>query len=163
MTGAAIGSAPTPFRESLALNRPLVRISLAAASLLICCGDTSGSCKTSNNNSFNIGPSKGQVIGAAVGVGAVIAVGTVVLVHVHNVHHTVKGCVLATADGIEVQTGDHKMYHLAGDVSKIHEGDLVDLHGDKIKKTKDAKGDQVFQVTKLKKDHGPCKVAPSTP
>ena len=117
-----------------------------------------------SNQQFNIGPSKGQVIGAAVGVVAVIAVGTVVLVEVHKSHHTVKGCVTSGPDGMEVTTeGDKpKTYRLDGDTASVKPGDLVRFHGDKVKKAKDSTGDQVFRVQKISREYGACKVAPAT-
>src|ERR1035441_1754261 len=51
----------------------------------------------------SIGPSKGEIIGASVGVVAVVVVGTVVLVEVHNSHHTIKGCVFSGPSGLQVQ------------------------------------------------------------
>ncbi len=139
------------------MHRPLVRISIAAVALLICCGDTSGGCNNSNTSIGHIGPTGGQIAAAGVGVGVVV-VGTIVLVHVHNTHHNVNGCVMADSSGIELRTADNKLYRLTGDVAAIHEGDFVQLHGDRVKKTKDLTGDQVFQVTKLKRDKGPFKL-----
>jgi hypothetical protein len=115
-------------------------------------------CNTANEK---IGPSKGEVIGAAVAVIAVVTVATVVLVEVHKSHHTVKGCVSTGPNGVEVTTdGDQpKTYRLEGDTLNVKEGDLVRFSGDKVKKTKDSHGDQTFKVAKIKKDYGPCKVA----
>src|ERR1035441_5429626 len=54
-----------------------------------------------------IGPSTGEIVGAAVGVAAVVTIGTVALVEVHNSHHTIKGCVLAGPGGLQVQNMDN--------------------------------------------------------
>ena len=130
---------------------------------LLCGAQSPQGCNTSNTN-YNIGPSKGEVTAAAVGVVAVIAVGTVVLVEVHKSHHMVKGCVSSGPNGIEVTTeGDKpKTYVLEGNMATVKTGDLVRFHGNKVKKTKDSTGDQTFQVQKISKDYGPCKV-PQTP
>jgi hypothetical protein len=106
-----------------------------------------------------IGPSGGQVA-AGVAIVAAVVVGTVVLVEVHKNHHRVKGCVFDGPSGIELRTGGDtpKVYSLAGDASKITVGDMVRLHGNKVKKTKDSAGDQTFTVEKITKDYGPCKL-----
>jgi hypothetical protein len=62
------------------------------------------SCNTSNSQPTTIGPSKGEVVGAAVAVVAVVVVATVVLVEVHNSHHTIKGCVSMGPSGLKGET-----------------------------------------------------------
>ena len=127
--------------------------SMIAVSLFLFCGQTApATCNT------QIGPSKGEVIGVGVAAGAVIA--TVVLVEVNHSHHTIKGCVFAGPNGVEIRTDNGtKTYTLAGDPN-VKVGDLVKLHGTKIKKVKDSTGDQTFTVEKLNKDYGPCKATP---
>ena len=107
----------------------------------------------------NIGPSKGEIVGAAVGVGAAVAV--VVLLEVNHSHHTLKGCVVSNATGLELRTSDSRLYQLDGDVSKIHVGDKVKIHGSRIKREKNATGDQVFKVEALNKAYGPCDATPA--
>ena len=129
--------------------------------LFCCCGwSTPQSCATPEPQSQ---PSlTGAVVGAAVGVSA-IAVGTAVLIHVHKTHHNLKGCVIAGQGGLElVNDGDKKTYALAGITTDIKIGDKVHIHGDKVKKAKDSIADQTFEVDKLSKDYGPCKVMPAT-
>jgi hypothetical protein len=102
------------------------------------------------------------VIGVGVAAAAVITIGTVVLVHNHNSHHTIKGCVVSGPEGIQIQSGsgsDMKTYTLAGDPN-IKVGDLVKVHGDKVKKVKNSTDPQTFTVEKLNKDYGPCKTTP---
>lgn len=113
----------------------------------------------------SIGPSGGEVLAAAVGVVAVIVVGTVVLVEVHKSHHTVKGCVSTGPNGVEVTTIEDKprTYMLDGDTASVKVGDLVRVHGDKIKKAKDSTADQVFRVQKINKDYGPCPAVKKIP
>ena len=115
-------------------------------------------CGNSNDN-FSVGPSKGEVVGAAVGVGAVVA--AVTIVAVNHSHHTLNGCVFAGQNGLQLRTSDSKTYAIEGDAADIKAGDKVKLHGSRVKKTKDSSGDQVFKVEKLKKDYGPCHVTPA--
>jgi hypothetical protein len=129
--------------------------SMVAVSLFLFCGQTAPA--TCNN--AQIGPSKGAVIGTGVAVVGVIVIGTVVLVHVHNSHHNIKGCVVAGPKGVEIRTDDSKNYALTGDTN-VKVGDLVRVHGSKIKKVKNSTDDQTFMVEKLNKDYGPCKTTP---
>jgi len=102
---------------------------------------------------------------AGIALVAAAAITTVVLIDVHHNHHTVKGCVFAGPNGIQVQTqGDPiKTYTLSGITAAAKVGDLVKIHGDKIKKTKDSTGDETFRVESLSKDYGPCQVKPGIP
>lgn len=136
-------------------------ISMIAVSLFLFCGQTAPvAC-----NEGSIGPSKGEVIGVGVAAVGVVVIGTVVLVHVHNSHHTIKGCVVAGPSGVQIQSGsgsEMKIYTLAGDTN-VKIGDMVKVHGNKMKKTKNSPDDETFTVEKLNKDYGPCSVAPSSP
>jgi len=134
------------------LSRRLGVSAFAALAVLLCTGSTAPA-------SCNIGPSNAQVIGAAVGVGAVVAVAIIVPIEVSKSHHQLTGCVLTSANGLELQTSDAKTYSLDGDAASIKVGDRVKIHGSKIKKTKDSTGPQVFKVEMLKKDYGPCPAA----
>jgi hypothetical protein len=131
-------------------------VSLAAVSIFLLCGDTApASC-----NQTQIGPSKGEVIGVGVAAVAVVVIGTVTLVHVHNSHHTIKGCVVAGPNGVQIRSDNGgKTYTLAGSTN-VKVGDLVKVHGDKVKKVKGSTDDETFTVEKLNKDYGPCKVTP---
>jgi hypothetical protein len=42
-------------------------------------------------------------------------------------------------------------------------GDVIKLHGAKIKGQKDSAGDQDFAVESINRDYGPCKVMPAPP
>jgi len=150
------GTSPAP-KPPPAARRRLGIAALAALSVLFCSGATGpATC------SGNIGPSSGEVIGAAVGIGAAVLVIVVVAVEVSNGHHTVSGCVISGPNGLELQTSD-KRYALEGDATSIKVGDRVKIHGSRVKKTKDTKGDQVYRVERLKKDYGPCPVKMSAP
>jgi hypothetical protein len=139
-------------------------VAFAALSPLLLSGATSPSGCSASNSSFNIGPSKGEVVGAAIGVGAVITVGTVVLVHVHNSHHTIQGCVTAGPDGIQVHNkGDKKVYTVTGVTAGVKVGDIVKVHGDKKKHGRSSIGGEEFVVQKINKDYGPCEVASAAP
>lgn len=136
-------------------------IAFAALSSFLLSGSTS---PTSCPSSGNIGPSGGQVAGAIIGVGAVITVGTVVLVKVHNSHHTIRGCVTAGPDGIQVRNkGDKKVYTITGATAGVKVGDVVKVHGNKERHHKDSNGGEEFVVQKINRDYGPCEVASATP
>jgi hypothetical protein len=75
---------------------------------------------------------------------------------VENSKHTLQGCLFSGADGLELRTGDSKIFALEGNAATIKVGDRVKLHGSKPKNTKDSAGDQVFVVEKLDKDYGRC-------
>ena len=133
-------------------------LSMIAVSLFLFCGQSAPvAC-----NQQQIGPSKGEVIGVGVAAVGVVVIGTVVLVHVHNSHHTIKGCVVAGLSGVQIQSGtgsDMKTYTLSGDTN-VKVGDLVKVHGNKVKKVKNSTDDQTFIVEKLNKDYGPCTATP---
>lgn len=129
----------------------------AGLAVLLCSGSTSPTgCQSGSLG--NIGPSNGEVLGAAVGLGAVIAVAIIVPVEISHSHHTLTGCVFTGPRGLELRTSDSKTYALEGDAATIKVGDRVKLHGSKAKKTKDTTGDQVFRVEKLNRDFGSCHV-----
>lgn len=130
-----------------------------ALSLLVCCGATTGSCNTSNEQ---IGPSEGEVVGVAVAAVAVVAVTAVVLVEVHHSHHTLKGCIFNGSNGLELRTDDNKSYALAGTTDNIAPGDTVRLHGNHQKPPKGAIADPEFVVQKMQKNYGPCQALAST-
>jgi len=143
-------------------TKKMVAIGLAS---LVCCATfgSTGCTNGLNDTNFNFGPSKAQVTAAAIGVGAVV-VGTVVLIHVHHSHHTVKGCVFSDQNGLEVQSqGDMKNYALTGETASVKVGELVRFHGSKIRKVKGSTGNQTFTVERITRDYGPCKVNSGQP
>jgi hypothetical protein len=130
---------------------------MVALSSFLLCGfqQSPTSCKSSGS----IGPSNAEVIGVAVAVGAVIVVGTVVLVEVHKSHHTIKGCVTAGPNGLQVENdSDKKIYSLTGVPANVKAGDIVKVNGNKEKKAKGSTDNQQFVVAKMSKDYGPCQV-----
>jgi len=132
-------------------------VSLALLGFFLLCGDTAPA--TCNDPP----PSHTGAEAAGIAIVAGVVIGTVVLVHVHNSHHNIKGCVVAGPAGIQIHSdGDQKTYTLVGDTN-VKVGDLVRVHGSKIKKTKDNKDDETFAVEKLNKDYGPCKASPAKP
>jgi hypothetical protein len=136
-----------------------------ALASLVCCATIGNTGCTNNlkNDDFKFGPSGAQVTAAAIGVGAVV-VGTVVLIHVHHSHHTLKGCVSNGTNGLEAQTQDNmKTYSLTGETANIKVGDLVRFHGSRGKKVKGSAGNQTFAVEKISKDYGPCSVNSAPP
>ena len=129
---------------------------------ILCTGASSPSgCNNSSSGLANIGPSNGEIIGAAVGIGAVVAVAIIVPVEISRSHHILTGCVVTGPNGLELQTSDSKTYSLEGDAAGIKVGDKVKLHGTKIKKTKESTGPGVFKVEHLNRNYGPCPVAPA--
>jgi hypothetical protein len=141
------------------MNRRSGIIAATALTSFIFCGaaTTTQSCSEPQGH---IGPSTGEIVGAIVGVAAVITVGTVVLVEVHNAHHTIKGCVTAGPGGVQIQNeGDKKMYTVTGVTQDVKVGDRVKVHGDKENKPKGSTADQVFAVQKLNKNYGACQIA----
>ncbi len=142
-------------KPSSIANRRLGIAAFAGLAVLFCSGSTApAGCQSSGN----IGPSQGEVVGAAVGIGAVIVVAIIVPVEISHSHHTLAGCVFTGPNGLELRTSDSKTYALEGDAASIKVGDRVKLHGSKVKKTKDTSGDQVFKVEKLNRDYGSCHV-----
>lgn len=142
--------------------RPTTALTLSL-SVIICCGATGGSCNSSNDN-FSFGPSKGEVVGAAVGAGALIAAAIIIPVEISKSHHTLKGCIFSTPAGLELRTTDNKTYALSGTTADIAPGSTLRLHGNRQKHDKNSPGDQVFIVQKMQKNYGPCQaLAPATP
>ena len=133
----------------------------ALSSFLLCGAGSPSGCTSSGSGSNNIpGTSitEGQAIGILAGSGAAIAVGTIVLVEVHKSHHTVRGCVTAGPDGLQVHNqGDQKVYALTGVTANVKVGDVVKLNGNKEKKQKDSAGDEDFMIRKMSRDYGPCR------
>jgi hypothetical protein len=105
--------------------------------------------------SFDIGPTKAQVVGVAIGIGAVgAAIGLGVYYGVHH-GHSLTGCATSTTIGLELQTDDHQTYALNGEVATITSGNRVRVGGKKSKKNSGAT--RSFLVEKVSKDFGPCK------
>jgi hypothetical protein len=137
------------------MNRRMGITSLAALSSLLLSAATSPSgCQG------HIGPSNGEVYGAAAGIAAGVVVGTVVLVEVHKSHHTIKGCVTSGPNGLEVlNEEDKKTYPLTGVTANVKVGDVIQVHGSKEKK--DSSGNQDFVVEKMGRDFGQCNAEPA--
>jgi hypothetical protein len=142
------------------VRRPVATLTLAL-SLLLCCGASSGSCNSSNDN-FSVGPTKGQVIGATVGAAAVVAAAIIIPVEISKSHHTLKGCIFSTPAGLELRTADNKTFALSGTTADIAPGSTVRIHGNRQKHEKNAPGDQVFIIQKMQKNYGPCQALAST-
>src|SRR5260370_19724429 len=115
-----------------------------------------------DSQSFNIGPSKGQVVGAILGAAVVLGGTTAVLIEVHHKHHTVKGCVSSGANGLQVESDDKKTYLLTGNTLNIKTDTLLKLHGAKLRNPKHSAGAPTFEVEKVSKDYGPYRVSPKT-
>jgi hypothetical protein len=136
----------------------------AAASILgLLSVFVSGCCQTGSPcENTPIGPSKGQIVGIAIGAvaGTALVVGTVVAIN-HD-HHILKGCVSPGPDGLQLtRDSDKKVFSLVGAPADIKPGEKVKLHGTKQKKQKGSPGNQQFVVERVTKDFGRCEA--STP
>lgn len=107
------------------------------------------------------GCTRGEEIGSTVGITAAVALIVVVAVEVHNGHHTLRGCISNGPNGLELRTSDARMFALDGGGGALKAGDLMKLHGSKLRRTKNANGDGVFRVESVKKDYGTCPVNPT--
>ena len=114
-----------------------------------------------DNQPLNFGPTKGQVVGVILGAAGVLGT-TAVLIEVHHKHHTVKGCISSGANGLQVESDDKKTYILTGNTLNIKTDSLLKLHGTKLRKSKHSAGSPTFEVEKISKDYGPCRVSPNT-
>src|SRR5260370_39738208 len=57
-----------------------------------------------DSQSFNIGPSKGQVVGAILGAAVVLGGTTGVVIEVHPKHQTAQGCASSGTNGAQDET-----------------------------------------------------------
>jgi len=127
--------------------------SLIVSSVLI----TSATAQTTLGN---LGHPKAEIIGGAVAAGAGIALVTITVIEVHKSHHTFKGCVTTSPNGLQgISDSDRRVYQLSGVTANLKAGDQVRLHGSKEKSK--GSGDRTFVIQEVKKDYGPCKAPPS--
>ena len=99
-------------------------LSMACVSAVLLSGaNAPESRNTAATQQTSIGPSKGEVIGAAAAVVGVVVVGTVVLVEVHKSHHTIKGCVMEGPGGLQVEDTDNsRVYDVSGVTAGVKSG-----------------------------------------
>jgi len=108
---------------------------------------------------FTIGPSKGEVVGIAIGIGAAGAAIGVGIYYIARHNHSLTGCVISGPNGVQLQNaGDQQTFNLAGQVAEIKPGERVRVSGKKKKKL--AGAPQEFLVEKFNKDLGSCVPAP---
>lgn len=131
-------------------------VAIALVSLACCTAVGVTGCNVPPGWNFKIGPSKGEIIGAAIGVGAVVT--TVAVLAQHHSRHTIKGCILSGPNGLELQNGSNSTFELTGLTENVKAGNRYRLHGSKLKKAKHAPGNRTFEVEKVDKDFGPCSV-----
>jgi hypothetical protein len=138
------------------MNRRMGMVAMAALAPILLCGSTAPQgCQPQPQPSHT----GAEVAGVAIGAGVVI--GTIVLVEIQHSHHTIKGCVSAGANGLEVRDDrDMKNYKLVGLTENTKVGDRVKLHGSREKHSKDSIVDSTFTVEKMNRDYGACKVNP---
>jgi hypothetical protein len=91
-----------------------------------------------------------EAVGVVIGVGAVIGVGIYFAVHAN---HSVTGCTVAAASGLQLQQ-DQQTWSLLGSIAAIKPGERVRVSGKKQKKS--AGAPRPFLVEKIAKDYGPC-------
>ena len=139
------------------VNRTFLIAVLVSIALLI------GAARPSEAQGFPSGcvgySGNGIVIGIAVTAAAIATVGILLAVNHH--HHFIKGCVATGPNGLELETSESTMYFLEGDQAAIRPGEMVKLHGTRVKRSKDGKAGRGFNVSQLKKDYGPCSVTPA--
>jgi hypothetical protein len=136
------------------MDRRKVTVAVIALTSFLFCGfNGPQQCQTKSDDH-----SKAIIITAV----AVAATGTAVAIGVHTANHNIKGCVTSDKDGLHLQEGDTaRKYVLSGATPGIKEGDLVRVHGSKVKKAKGVNSDQIFVVDQLKKDYGLCTAQPA--
>ena len=133
---------------------------VALASFLLCGATAPEGCQPAPQPPNHTG----NEVAAAVGILVGAVVGTIVLVEVNKSNHTIKGCVSAGPNGLQVRNdSDKKTYALLGVTASTKAGDIVQLHGTKEKKTRDSSGDPSFVVQRVSRDYGPCKLSPMPP
>jgi hypothetical protein len=91
-----------------------------------------------------------------VGLGIGVIAGGGIYLGVHQTHHNLKGCVSTGPSGLLVQGGGSRPFLLQGDTTTIKSGNVIKVHGSRVKKVKGATGDPVFLVEKVNKVYGPC-------
>lgn len=148
-------SPTTEKRIGLLLRTRLVS-TLTLTSVVTCSLLSLDGCKGQN---FNIGPSGGEIAGIIVGAAVVVGGTTAILIHENHSHHRVKGCVSSGSNGLQIQTDNKQTWLLTGNTPDIQVGDLLKLQGNKVRKPKHSTSEQTFEVEKITKDLGPCKVA----
>ena len=107
-----------------------------------------------STGSGQIGPSKGTIIGAIVGVVAAVAVVAIVAIH-YSKKQTITGCVKPAQNGFIVNDEKDKLvYTLSGDTAGVKPGERMTLQGKKIKpNTGNPLG---WEITKIRTDYGVC-------
>jgi hypothetical protein len=100
-----------------------------------------------------IGPSKGEIVGAIIG--AAVVIGVVVYLVIPK-QSTIGGCVESGDRGLWLRSEkDHRIYVLDTGRLSVQAGQRVILKG---KKGKKSSGTREFEVRKLLQDEGSCKV-----
>jgi hypothetical protein len=109
----------------------------------------------SQSGGFNVGPSKGEVIGVIAGAAAAIGVAGYLIYRAAHKHASIQGCISSDQDGLVLRDErDKKAYALVGDIGAFKSGQRLALSG---KKMIGSSGNPAFQVQKLTKDFGACK------
>jgi hypothetical protein len=95
------------------------------------------------------------VIIGVVAAGVLIGLGVYFAVHRG---HSLRGCASGEAGNLRLlNEGDQQTYSLLGSVNGIHPGDRIRVSGNKEKAGGPARE---FEVTKITKEYGQCKVQP---
>ena len=98
-------------------------------------------------------PSYGSGKAVAAGVGAAAAGTGILYLTLHN-RGSLTGCVQGGEDALSlVDKKNHQTYSLVPGSTDLRSGQLVELKG---KRSKDSKGAQTFQVSKVVKNLGAC-------
>jgi hypothetical protein len=128
------------------MSQPIwVRVVLIAVLFLTCAA-------SAQTGLGGIGPSKGEIVGIAVGAAAGITLVVYLLIPKQK---TIEGCVESADSGMRlIDEKDKRTYLLVTDKVSLQPGQRVALKG---KKSKDKSGTRQFRVRKLLKDQGTCK------
>jgi hypothetical protein len=126
----------------------------ASAALALCLLLGLPALPQTNGGYGNIGPSKGEVVGAIVGAAAALTAVGFIIYHETHKHPSITGCVAPGADGLTLKNEkDKKVYALSGDSAALKAGERVTLKGTKINGSIEKPS---FQVEKLTRDYGVC-------
>ena len=98
-----------------------------------------------------IGPSKGEIVGIAIGVGAGVGVASYLLYRSMHKGASLEGCVVNDGAQLSLKTKNNQTYALTGDTAGLKAGEHVVLRGKKVKNNAGS-----FAVQKLANDYGAC-------
>jgi hypothetical protein len=128
-----------------------IRLASGIVFSLLLCG--SAFAQYGGGSTGSSAPSYGSGKAVAAGVGAAAAGTGILYLTLHN-RGSLTGCVQGGEDALNlVDRKNHQTYSLVPGSADLRSGQLVELKG---KRSKDSKGAQTFQVSKVVKNLGAC-------